>query len=102
MRWSRFHLQFTRTRECAHVPFIFLKQGCAMELKDFPNEFSLRYHAHVMCVYVDAVLKFATDLADDDLENLSHEDKAIYNMLADYLERAAYAADKLKKRVRRQ
>lgn len=72
-----------------------------MELKDFPNEFSLRYHVHVMCVYVESVLKFATDLADDDLDNLSDDDKAIYKVLADYLERAAYSADKLQKLMKR-
>jgi hypothetical protein len=54
-----------------------------------------------LSVFSESVLQFATELADADLANLSEEDKAIYDALADYLERASYNADKLKKRVRR-
>ena len=72
-----------------------------MDFKDFPHEFSLRHQVLVLSVFSESVLKFATELADADLANLSEEDKAIYDALADYLERASYTAEKLQKRVRR-
>jgi len=36
-----------------------------MDLQEFPNEFSLRYHVHVLCVHVESVLKFAEDIAEE-------------------------------------
>lgn len=71
-----------------------------MDFKDFPNEFSLRYHVHVLCVHTEAVLKFATEIAEEAPDNLTREDKEIFNALADYLDRACHHAERLKRRVR--
>ena len=72
-----------------------------MDFKEFPNEFSLRHHVHVLCVYTDAILKFAEEIAEDAPDHLTEDDKIIYDVIADYLDRASYNADKLQKRVRR-
>ena len=72
-----------------------------MEFKEFPNEFSLRAQVQVLCIHADAVLKFAEEIAAQGPEHLSNEDKAIYDALADYLDRACYQAEKLRKQMRR-
>jgi hypothetical protein len=72
-----------------------------MQVDDYPNEYNLRYHVHVLCVHAEAVLKFAAEIADEGPDNLTEDDKKIYDVLADYLERGSYTAEKLKKRVRR-
>ncbi|MFM8607397.1 MAG: hypothetical protein ACKOBC_05455 [Hyphomicrobiales bacterium] len=72
-----------------------------MEFKEFPNEFSLRAQVQVLCIHADSVLKFAEEIAAEGPEHLSDDDKAIFHALADYLDRACYQADKLRKRVRR-
>ena len=72
-----------------------------MEFKDFPNEFSLRAQVQVLCIHAEYVLKFAEEIAAEGPEHLSDDDKAIYDSLADYLDRACYQAEKLRKRVRR-
>jgi len=41
-----------------------------MDLQEFPNEFSLRYHVHLLCVHVESVLKFAEDIAEEGPDNL--------------------------------
>ncbi len=71
-----------------------------MDFKEFPNEFSLRYHVHVLCVHTEAVLKFASDIAEEGPDNLAQDDKEIFNTLADYLDRACIQAERLKRRVR--
>jgi hypothetical protein len=76
------------------------EKGCAMEFKDFPNEFSLRAQVQVLCIHADAVLKFAEEIAAESPEHLSDEEKAIFDALADYLQRASYHAEKLRKQVR--
>jgi len=61
-----------------------------MEFKEFPNEFSLRAQVQVLCIHTDAVLKFAEEITTQGTEHLSDDDKAIYDSLADYLDRACY------------
>jgi hypothetical protein len=72
-----------------------------MEFKEFPNEFSLRPQVQVLCIHADAVLKFAEEIAAQGAEHLSVDDKAIIDALADYLDRACYQAEKLRKQMRR-
>ena len=72
-----------------------------MAFKDFPNEFSLKAQVQVLCIHADSVLKFAEEIAAQGAEHLSNEDKAIYDALADYLDRACYQAEKLRKQMRR-
>jgi hypothetical protein len=72
-----------------------------MAFKEFPNEFSLKAQVQVLCIHADSVLKFAEELATQGAEHLSDDEKAIYDSLADYLDRACYQAEKLRKRVRR-
>ena len=72
-----------------------------MDFKEFPNEFSLRHQVHVLSIFSESVLKFADEIANEAPDDLTDDDKAIYDALADYLERASYMAEKLKKRVRR-
>jgi len=61
-----------------------------MEFKEFPNEFSLRAQVQVLCIHTDAVLKFAEEITTQGAEHLSDDDKAIYDSLTDYLDRACY------------
>ena len=72
-----------------------------MAFKEFPNEFSLRAQVQVLCIHADSVLKFAEEIATQGPEHLSDDEKAIYDSLADYLDRACYQADKLRKQMRR-
>ena len=72
-----------------------------MEFKEFPNEFSLKAQVQVLCIHTDSVLKFAEEIAAQGAEHLSDDDKAIYDALASYLDRACYQAEKLRKQVRR-
>ena len=72
-----------------------------MEFKDFPNEFSLRAQVQVLCIHAEYVLNFAEEMAAQGAEYLSDDDKAIYDALADYLDRACYQAGKLRKQMRR-
>ena len=71
-----------------------------MAFKEFPNEFSLKAQVQVLCIHTDAVLKFAEEIAAQGPEHLSDDDKAIYDALADYLDRACYQAEKLRKQMR--
>ena len=70
-----------------------------MAFKEFPNEFSLRAQVQVLCIHAEYVLKFAEEIAAQGPEHLSDDDKAIYDALADYLDRACYQADKLRKQM---
>lgn len=72
-----------------------------MLLNEYRNAHSLKYNVHVLIMYADATLSFAKELVDEDLAHLSDEDKQIYSDLADQLERAAFEAEKLHKRIRR-
>jgi len=72
-----------------------------MEFKDFPNEFSLREQVQLLCLHAESVLKFAAEIAEEEPDHLEEEDKAIFDALADYLDRAWYQAEKMKKRMRR-
>ena len=71
-----------------------------MFFESYPKGFSLRYNAHVMIIFSQAVLDFAKEIADDDLDNFPHEDKQIYIDLADQLEVLSFEAQKLRVRMR--
>jgi len=71
-----------------------------MDLQEFPNEFSLRYHVHLLCVHVESVLKFAEDIAEEGPDNLSEEDKVIFDVLTTYLDRACSQANRVRRRAR--
>ena len=72
-----------------------------MFFDSYEKGFSLRYNAHVMIIFSQAVLDFAKELVDQDLESLSAEDRQIYVEIADQLEQLSFEAGKLRVRVRR-
>jgi len=72
-----------------------------MPFDDFPDEASLGFRFHVLCVYAQSTLHFASEIAEEGPDNLSDEDKKRFDDLADCLERISFEADKLRKRVRR-
>lgn len=55
-----------------------------------------------MIIFSQAVLDFAKELADQDLENLTAEDRQIYVDIAEQLEQLSFEAGKLKTRVKRE
>jgi len=71
-----------------------------MPFDDFPDEVSLRFRFHILCVYAQSTLNLASEIAEEGAGNLCEEDKKLFNDLADCLERLSFEAEKLKKRVR--
>ena len=72
-----------------------------MPFDDFPDEVSLRFRFHVLCVYAQSTLNFASEIAEEGPDNLLDEDKKLFDDVADCLERVSFEAEKLRKRVRR-
>ena len=71
-----------------------------MSYDDFPNELSLQFRSHVLFVYAQSTLNFATELADEGAKNLDCETLTAIDVLADELERLWIEAVKIKSRVR--
>ena len=71
-----------------------------MFFDSYPKGFSLKHNVHVLIIYAQAVLDFAKEIADEDLDNLSDEDKQIYLDLAEQIEQMSFEAGKLKVRVK--
>jgi hypothetical protein len=53
-----------------------------------------------MIIFSQAVLDFAKELADQDLENVTAEDRQVFVDLAEQLEQLSFEAGKLKIRVK--
>jgi hypothetical protein len=71
-----------------------------MPYDDFPDEVSLRFRLHVLCVYAQSTLALMSDLAEDDPKTLSKEDlKALDDAVAE-LERIWFEVVKIKKQAR--
>lgn len=75
------------------------KMGCAMAIDDFPDEVSLRFRVHVLCVYAQSTLNLVAEIAADDPYNLDEEDRRLITELAQHCERIFLEATKLKARV---
>lgn len=71
-----------------------------MFFDSYSKGYSLRYNAHVMIIFSQAVLDFAKELADQDLENVTAEDRQVFVDLAEQLEQLSFEAGKLKIRVK--
>jgi hypothetical protein len=74
--------------------------GCAMAYDDVPDEVSLRFRVHVLCVYAQSTLHVMDEIAAEGVENLDEETLKIYDALAHECERIWVEAVKIKKRAR--
>ena len=70
-----------------------------MSYDNFPDEVSLRFRAHVLFVYAQSTLKFASELADEGAANLDTDTLKTFEALARELERIWIEAVKINKRV---
>jgi hypothetical protein len=75
-------------------------RGCAMAFNEFPDDVSLRFRAHVLCVYAQSTLQLAAEIAADGPDHLSDEDLKLFDDLADACERIFIEAVKVKRMVR--
>ena len=71
-----------------------------MPYDDFPDEVSLRFRLHVLCVYAQSTLAFMSDLAADGPETLSEDDRKAIDESTEQLERIWFEAAKIKKQAR--
>ena len=68
-----------------------------MDASEFPDEFNLRFRNQVLFVHIKATLEFASEIATEGPDNLSPEDRKLFDDLVDQLEKAWIEAVKLKK-----
>ena len=71
-----------------------------MAYDEFPDEMSLRFRLHVLCVYAQSTLILVSELAADGPENLAESDIKAIDDTATEFERIWFEAAKIKKRAR--
>ena len=72
-----------------------------MFFDSYEKGYSLRYNVHVLIIYAQAVLDYAKEVVDQDVENISEDDRKIYFDLAEQLEQLSFEAGKLRTGVKR-
>ena len=73
-----------------------------MAYDEFPDEVSLRFRLHVLCVYAQSTLQVMDELADEGVENLDEDTLKVFDSIARECERIWVEAVKIKKRAYRE
>ena len=71
-----------------------------MSYDEFPDEMSLRFRLHVLCVYAQSTLSLVNELAADGPDTLDEADRKAIDQSAEQLERIWFEIVKLKKQAR--
>ena len=71
-----------------------------MSYDEFPDEMSLRFRLHVLCVYAQSTLSLVSELAADGPETLDDADRKAIDESAEQLERIWFEIVKIKKQAR--
>ena len=71
-----------------------------MAYDDFPDEVSLRFRLHVLCVYAQSTLALTSELMADGPDTLDEADRKAIDESAEHLERIWFEIVKLKKQAR--
>ena len=71
-----------------------------MQYDEFPDEMSLRFRLHVLCVYAQSTLALVSELTADGPDTLSENDRKAIDESAEQLERIWFEVVKLKKQAR--
>ena len=73
--------------------------GCAMLLKDFPEDFSLGYSVHVLFIHLQSVLMRTQERLEDSAGVMSEDETRAFQSLSDMLHAALRDVEKMQKRL---
>jgi len=71
-----------------------------MSYDEFPDEMSLRFRLHVLCVYAQSTSALLNELTADGPDTLDDTDRKAINESAEHLERIWFEIVKIKKQAR--
>jgi len=71
-----------------------------MAFDDFPDETSLKFRSHVLCIYAQSTLNLAAEIAEEGPDNLDEDTLKTLDDLEEQLERIWFESAKIKKRAR--